>query len=189
MKAAPEVRAGWPAKLRRELGIELGFLTKRALLNVIAGSTLMPRVPRWALYRACGIDARTMNIFPGLQLAGRPRNLRIGRGTFVNVGCFFELVAEVAIGEDCQLGMQTMVVTSHHAEAHGEVSRRPVGRPVRIGNRVWTGARVTILPGVRIADDAVIAAGAVVTADCPEPGVYAGVPARLVRARTGQGHR
>jgi len=173
---------GLAGRLARELRVELGFLTRRAVLNVVAASTLAPRPLRWAIYRACGMDVRTPNIFPGLQLAGRPGNLTVGRGTFVNVGCFFELVGEVVIGRDCQLGMQTMVVTSHHATEGGRISRRPAGRSVRIGDRVWTGARVTILPGVTIADDTVIAAGAVVTADCVEPGVYAGVPARLIRS-------
>jgi maltose O-acetyltransferase len=180
---------GLGGRLARELRIELGFLTRRALLNVVAASTFAPRVLRWAIYRACGMDVRTPNVFPGLQVAGRPGNLTVGRGTFVNVGCFFELVAEVVIGRDCQLGMQTMVVTSHH-EADGDgVSRRPVGRGVRIGDRVWTGARVTILPGVTIADDVVIAAGAVVAGDCAEPGVYGGVPARLIRSGVPVGRR
>jgi len=183
MTTAPEVHSGLAARLLRELRVEVGFLGRRLLLNSIAGSSAMPRPLRWALYRACGADVRTGNVFPGLQLSGRPRNLVVGKGTFINVGCFFELVGQVAIGADCQLGMQTMVVTSHHDMTAGAVSRRPVGRAVHIGDRVWTGARVTILPGVRIADDVVIAAGAVVTTDCAQPGVYAGVPARLVRDR------
>jgi acetyltransferase-like isoleucine patch superfamily enzyme len=168
-------------RIVRELRIEFALLTRRTLLNVIAGSNLVPRPLRWLIYRACGMDVHTPNIFPGLEIAGRPRNLTVGAGTFVNTGCFFEMVGEVSIGRDCQLGMQTMVVTSHHETTATGISRSPVGRPVRIGDRVWTGARVTILPGVTIADDVVVAAGAVVTADCTEPGVYAGVPARLVR--------
>jgi maltose O-acetyltransferase len=75
-----------------------------------------------------------------------------------------------------------MVVTSHHPTLpDGTVSRVAEPRPVTIGDRVWVGARAQILPGVRIAADAVIAAGAVVTKDCPVAGVYAGVPARLIR--------
>lgn len=169
-------------RIGRELRIEFALLTRRTLLNVVAGSNLVPRPLRWLIYRACGMAVRTPNVFPGLEIAGQPRNLTVGTGTFVNTGCFFELVGEVSIGRDCQLGMQTMVVTSHHESTPTGISRRPVGRAVRIGDRVWTGARVTILPGVTIADDVVLAAGAVVTADCAEPGVYAGVPARLVRS-------
>lgn len=176
-------RGGRLAALRREARIEFGFLTRRALLNVVAGSTFMPRPLRWAIYRWCGAAVETMNIFPGLVLSGPARRLTIGTGTFVNVDCFVELVAPVRIGRDCQLGMRVMVVTSHHeSDEDGRISRVPAGRPVTIGDRVWIGARATILPGVTVADDVAIAAGAVVAHDCKTPGVYAGVPARLVRS-------
>ncbi|MGA8114955.1 MAG: DapH/DapD/GlmU-related protein [Actinocatenispora sp.] len=169
------------AALRREFGIELGLMTRHTLLNGIVGSTLVPRPLRWAAYRAAGAKVATGNIFPGLHLAGPARNLSIGADTFVNIGCFIELVAPVRIGADCQLGMQVLIATSHHeSDEDGRISRRPVGRPVIVGDRVWIGARAVLLPGVTVADDAVVAAGAVVTGDCPEPGVYAGVPARLL---------
>lgn len=178
------------AALRRELGIELGLMTRRTVVNAIAGSSLVPRVLRWAIYRCDGADIRTMNVFPGLTLAGPARNLSVGAGTFINLACFIELVAPVRIGADCQLGMQAMIVTSHHeSDVDGRVSRTPVGKPVTIGDRVWLGARATVLPGVTLTDDVVVAAGAVVTADCDTPGVYAGVPARLVRSHRPASHR
>ncbi|MFC0434423.1 DapH/DapD/GlmU-related protein [Kutzneria buriramensis] len=166
------------SRLLAQLRLEIGFVTKRALVNAFAGSTLAPRPLRWAVYRLCGSRIDTMNVFPGLQLGGPPSNLTVGRGTFLNVGCFIELVAPVRIGRDCQLGMQVMIVTSHHEST---VDRVPTGRPVVIGNRVWLGARATVLPGVTIGDDVVIAAGAVVATDCVGPGTYAGVPARLIK--------
>jgi maltose O-acetyltransferase len=52
---------------------------------------------------------------------------------------------------------------------------------VTIGDRVWLGVGAIVLPGVTIADDVVVGAGAVVTRDCPVPGLYAGVPAVRVR--------
>lgn len=53
--------------------------------------------------------------------------------------------------------------------------------PVRIGNNVWVGANVTILPGVSIGDNAIIAAGAVVTKDVPANMLAAGIPAKVIR--------
>ena len=53
--------------------------------------------------------------------------------------------------------------------------------PIRIGKNVWIGANATVLPGVMIGDNAVIAAGAVVTKDVPANAVAAGVPARAIR--------
>jgi maltose O-acetyltransferase len=53
--------------------------------------------------------------------------------------------------------------------------------PVRIGNDVWIGGNVTILPGVTIGNNVVVAAGAVVTKDVPDDSLVGGVPARLIR--------
>jgi len=57
------------------------------------------------------------------------------------------------------------------------------GKPVSIGNDVWIGIRVTILPGVTIGDHSVIGAGAVVTKDVPEYAIVGGSPARILRMR------
>ena len=56
-----------------------------------------------------------------------------------------------------------------------------VATPVTIGNDVWIGGNVTILPGVNIGDKAVIAAGAVVTKDVPDNTVAGGVPAKVIK--------
>ncbi|MEG0377159.1 MAG: DapH/DapD/GlmU-related protein, partial [Eubacterium sp.] len=53
--------------------------------------------------------------------------------------------------------------------------------PINIGKKVWIGANATILPGISIGDNAIIAAGAVVTKDVPTNTVAAGVPAKIVR--------
>ncbi|MTD57122.1 acyltransferase [Amycolatopsis sp. RM579] len=165
-----------------QVRIELWAMTVGVLVNAVLGSALMPRPLRLVGYRLLGARVRSGNIFPGLRVHGPMRNLEIGRRTFLNAECYFEPVAPIRIGEACQFGPQAMIITSHHPTLpDGRVSRVAEGRQVRIGDRVWVGARAQILPGVHIADDVVIAAGAVVTRDCPEPGVYAGVPARLVR--------
>lgn len=54
--------------------------------------------------------------------------------------------------------------------------------PIHVGDRVWIGAGVTILPGIRIGNDAVVAAGAVVTKDVAERTLVGGVPAKLIRS-------
>ncbi len=56
-----------------------------------------------------------------------------------------------------------------------------VKRPIVIGNNVWIGAAATILPGVTIGDNAVVAAGAVVSRDVPASTIAAGVPARVLK--------
>ena len=54
-------------------------------------------------------------------------------------------------------------------------------QPVRIGNDVWIGGNVTILPGVTIGNNVVVAAGAVVTKDIPDNTLVGGVPAKKIR--------
>ena len=156
------------------------MLNVSTLVNGVLSHHLTPRLIRWLGYRMVGLRIAAPNIYPGLRLHGRLRTVEIGRGTFFNRECFIEAEGPVQIGRDCQFGPQVMIVTSHHPRTSGgAVSKTPERRGVRIGDRVWVGARALILPGVEIGDDVVIAAGAVVTKDCLEPGLYAGVPASL----------
>jgi acetyltransferase-like isoleucine patch superfamily enzyme len=150
-------------------------------VNVIAGSDFMPRLARYLLYRANGIRTSTPNIFSGCRFRGKSP-VTIGRSTFVNHGCSFEANAPIAIGRDCHIAMEVLFVTSDHAFEQGKgFSRQASYAGIQVGDRCWIGARVTVLPGVTIGDDVVVAAGAVVAKDCAARGVYAGVPARRLR--------
>jgi maltose O-acetyltransferase len=148
-------------------------------LNTFGGAPLTPRAVRYVVYRLGGVRTQTANIADGCRLRGRSV-LTIGSGTFVNRECYIEAAAPVRIGRDCHLAMQVMIITSTHDEAGGRVGRVRA-LPVVLGDRCWLGARVTVLPGVTIGDDVVVAAGAVVSRDCPGPGRYGGVPARPLR--------
>jgi acetyltransferase-like isoleucine patch superfamily enzyme len=77
--------------------------------------------------------------------------------------------------------MQALFVTSTHDLLDTGRYGAARGEPVRIGNRCWIGARAVVLAGVTICDDVVVAAGSVVTRSIDQPGIYAGVPARLVK--------
>jgi acetyltransferase-like isoleucine patch superfamily enzyme len=75
-----------------------------------------------------------------------------------------------------------MLTTAHHpADELGRPSMQYVSRGIEVGDGCWLGARVLVLPGVSICSGVTVAAGAVVTKDLTQPGLYAGVPARLVR--------
>ena len=176
--------------LRRELRTDFRLATIDFVISSVLGSALVPRPVRYLGYRALRLPTLTANILPGLTVSGSRRRLHIGASTFVNRDCFFEAVAEISIGGQCQIGPEVMIVTSHHGQGEdGRIERRTTGRPVVIGDRVWIGARALITPGVRIGDDVIIGAGAVVTRDCLRPGLYAGVPARPIEnKRPATGH-
>ena len=106
--------------------------------------------------------------------------LRIGAGTFVNTGTSLTAACLVEIGRDCAIGNQSLILdTDFHTV--GDLHRVPEGAPVILEDRVWLGARVTVLKGVRIGEGAVVAAGSVVTKDVEPYTIVGGVPARLIR--------
>jgi maltose O-acetyltransferase len=149
-------------------------------LNSFAGSVMVPRLVRAALYRVAGIRIRTANIRDHCVIAGRAK-LSIGEGTFVNRYCHFDLMASISIGRDCQIAPEVFFCTATHDLVDGSFAASPHGEPIVVGDRCWLGVRATVLPGSVIDDDCIIAAGAVVRGRCEPWGLYAGVPARRVR--------
>lgn len=111
-------------------------------------------------------------------------NLTIGKGTFINTGfrCGVPDGAVIEIGENCAIGPRVSIETvNHHLRWNNCEKWGAEKASVRIGDRVWIGSGVIILPGVNVGSDSVIAAGAVVTKDVPEKKIVAGVPARIIR--------
>jgi maltose O-acetyltransferase len=165
-------------RLSKQLGPVLRDLTVNGFVNGRA----VPRMFRGRLLRAVGHDIhRTAVLCPDIFLGART-GLTVGQHSFVNYGCFLDLGAPVTIGENCQVGYQVMFATcSHEVGALPARAGAPTTSPIIVGDGVWIGARATILPGVKIGDGCVIAAGAVVIRDCAPNSIYAGVPALPVR--------
>ena len=104
----------------------------------------------------------------------------MGRGVFVGGGSVLDpdFAFLISIGDDTTISQGVMVL-AHDASTRLHLGYSRVA-PVRIGSRVFIGARAIVLPGVVIGDDAIVAAGSVVRHDV-EPGtVVAGVPARVL---------
>ena len=108
------------------------------------------------------------------------KNIHIGERVFINTGCTMQDQGGIYIGDEVLLGHHATIVTlNHDQDPEKRIDLHP--QPVRIGNRVWLGANVTILPGVTIGDGAIIAAGAVVSKDVPEYTVVGGIPAKIIK--------
>ncbi|RKN38382.1 sugar O-acetyltransferase [Streptomyces hoynatensis] len=109
-------------------------------------------------------------------------HLSIGARTFVNFNLTALDVAAVTIGEDCQIGPNVQLLTpTHPLEAEPRRDKLEAARPITLGDNVWLGGGVIVLPGVTIGENSVIGAGAVVTRDIPANVVAVGNPARVVR--------
>ncbi len=109
-------------------------------------------------------------------------NLRVGERTFVNFGLVALDVAPITIGDDVQIGPNVQLLTpTHPLEAEPRRAKWESARPIAIGDNVWLGGGVIVLPGVSIGENTVVGAGAVVTRDLPADVVAVGNPARVVR--------
>lgn len=109
------------------------------------------------------------------------KNITLGRRIFINSGCRFQDQGGVVIGDDSLIGHNTTLATlNHDIDPSRRADMHP--GPIVIGRNVWIGSNVTVLPGVTIGDDAVIAAASVVTKDVPSRTIAAGSPARVMRS-------
>jgi maltose O-acetyltransferase len=164
----------------------LPFMWRHAVGHGLGGSSLLPPILRVAVLRGLGVRiARPLLLYRVAWLhvvVDSPRHLTVGRSVSVSMGCFFEGDGDITLGDDCVLGPQVSVITSAHMrDRDGRVERNPTYLPVVVGRASWLGAGCMVMPGVTIGDDVTVAAGAVVSRDCIEPGVYGGVPARRIR--------
>jgi maltose O-acetyltransferase len=149
-------------------------------VNIIAASPLLPPQVRFLFYKIAGIKLSTNDIRPRCYMGGN--RISIGNGTFINCYCHFDNSSHIVIGENCSIAMEVMFVTSTH-ELGGPKQRagKSIGKPIRIENGCWIGARSTILPGVTIREGCMIAAGSFIVKDCESNGLYAGVPAKRIK--------
>lgn len=105
--------------------------------------------------------------------------LTVGRGVYMNGGVWIDVLHEIHIGDNVLFGPFASVIDDHSHQVHPEAQL--FERPVIVGNNVWLGRNVAVMPGVHIGNGSVIAAHSVVTRDIPENCFAAGAPARVVK--------
>lgn len=118
------------------------------------------------------------------------KHIEVGKNFYANYNCTILDVAKVTIGDNCMLAPNVAIYTAGHP-LH-PVSRNSLyeyGIPVTIGDNVWIGGNVVILPGVNIGSNVVIGAGSVVTKDIPDWSLAAGNPCRVLRKITEEDKR
>jgi maltose O-acetyltransferase len=109
-------------------------------------------------------------------------HIAIGDRTFVNFGLVALDVAPITIGADCQIGPNVQLLTPiHPLDPDLRRDKWEQASPIVLGDNVWLGGGVIVLPGVTIGPDSVVGAGAVVSRDLPGGVLAVGTPARVVR--------
>lgn len=110
------------------------------------------------------------------------KQIRVGKRFFANFNLTILDEARVTIGDDCFIGPNVSIYTACHSTDPVERNtRREWAEPVTIGDNVWIGGSVTILPGVTIGSNVTIGAGSVVTRDIPDNVVAVGNPCKVIK--------
>lgn len=108
------------------------------------------------------------------------RHLTIGKNVFINHDCSFLDLGGITIDDDVLIGPKVSLITENHPI--DPLQRKSLDlKSIHIKRNAWIGAAATILPGVTIGENAIVAAGAVVTKNVPDNVVVAGVPAKVIK--------
>ncbi|MBQ6824210.1 MAG: sugar O-acetyltransferase [Clostridia bacterium] len=112
-------------------------------------------------------------------------NIKAGDNLFLNNDCVLVDPAEIVFGDNVMVGPQCGFYTANHPlDAATRIKGYETAHPIRIGNNVWIGGGVKILPGVTVGDNTVIGAGSVVTKDLPANVLAYGNPCRVMKELT-----
>lgn len=109
------------------------------------------------------------------------KNITVGKNVFINACCHFQDQGGITLSDNCLVGHNVVFATLNHGFAPEE-RQSMLPAPIVVGRNVWIGSNSTILQGVTIGDNSIIAAGSVVTKDVPANAIVAGVPARFIRS-------
>ena len=106
--------------------------------------------------------------------------IEVGKNVFVNNACTFMDRGGITLEDDVKIGPRVNLITENHDE-HPARRRTLISNRIIIKRNVWIGAAATVLPGVTVGENSIVAAGAVVTKDVPANTVVAGVPAKVIK--------
>ncbi len=108
------------------------------------------------------------------------RNIRVGKNVFVNHCCEFMDRGGITIDDGVFIAPKVNLITINHPE-NPALRSATYCAPIRIKKNVWIGVGASVMPGVTIGENSIVAANAVVTKDVPDNVIVGGIPARILR--------
>lgn len=121
----------------------------------------------------------TLRVFPPFY-TDFGKNIHVGENVFINACCQFQDQGGIWIGDGCLIGHNVVFATLNH-DLNPERRQICIPNRIELGKNVWVGSNSTILSGVKIGDNAVVAAGAVVHKDVEANSIVGGVPAKFIK--------
>ena len=124
------------------------------------------------------IDASTIVFVPFYTNFGQ--FIQIGKNVFINHACTFLDLGGITIEDEVLIGPKVNLITENHSLNPND-RKSLICKPVVIKRNAWIGAAATILPGITIGENSVVAAGAVVTKNVPPNTIVGGIPAKFIK--------
>lgn len=109
------------------------------------------------------------------------KNIRIGKNVFINFDCVFLDLGGITIEDNVLIAPKVSLLSEAHPLAANH-RQNLVPAPIHIKKGAWIGANATVLPGVTIGENSVVAAGSVVSKDVPDNVVVGGIPAKIIKS-------
>ncbi len=175
------MRAGEPIRLDDPQYYKVQEIVTRTLkLSVALNTSTNVEQIRDRLSEIIGrqIDQSTIIFAPFYTNFGR--FIQIGKNVFINHACSFLDMGGITIEDEVLIGPKVNLITENHPLNPAD-RKSLISKPILIKRNAWIGANATILPGVTIGENAVVAAGAVVSRDVADNSIVGGVPAKLIK--------
>jgi acetyltransferase-like isoleucine patch superfamily enzyme len=157
---------------------EASYNTKKLLVQM--NSTAEPNEIRSLLSKITGTEIdESVAVFTPLYL-NYGKNIKIGKNVFINFDCVFLDLGGITIEDNVLIAPKVSLLSEGHP-IEPENRQALVPKPIHIKKNAWIGAGATILQGVTIGENAVIASGSVVSKDVPDNAIVGGTPAKIIK--------
>jgi acetyltransferase-like isoleucine patch superfamily enzyme len=158
---------------------EAAYATKELLLQM--NNSADPKAIRSLLSQITGSEIdESVAIFTPLHI-NYGKHTKIGKNVFINMNCVFLDLGGITIEDNVLIAPKVSLLSEGHPLAL-ESRQSLVPGHIHIKKNAWIGAGATILPGVTVGENSVVAAGAVVSKDVPDNTVVGGIPAKILKS-------
>jgi len=171
------------SKIKRKFGSLIYYLIAKRLppswSGIKIGQTKLRRFCGRLMLKKCG---QNVNIEQNALFSSK-----VALGNYSGIGINAKIYGDCEIGDYVMMGTELTIIPRNHKIDRLDIPMMEQGfeeeKKVTIGNDVWIGDKVIIMPGVHIGNGCVLAAGAVVTKDVPDYAIVGGVPAKVIKYR------
>lgn len=157
---------------------EASFATKKLLVQM--NNSTEPETIRSFLSQITGTEIDpTVTVFTPLHI-NYGKHTKIGKNVFINFDCVFLDLGGITIEDNVLIAPKVSLLTESHPTSIAD-RHSLIPKPIHIKKNAWVGANATILQGVTIGENSIVAAGSVVSKDVPDNVVVGGIPAKILK--------